>query len=80
MYFLSVQCLSKRLLKEFTEGAETTFWGRLFHSLITLILKNLRRHSLTALGLKSFMSCPLVVMEADGVKKTLAVLYAFFSS
>jgi len=41
LHVFSALYLSKRSLKQFTVGAITTCWGRLFHMLTTLLLKKL---------------------------------------
>lgn len=71
------QWLSNRFLKEFTEGASITFWGRLFQALTTHWLKKfcltLRRLRLTAI----FKLCPrrLCLLSARQVFSFLCCLF-----
>jgi len=60
---ISDQCLSNRFLKVFTVGALTTWCGRAFQWLTTLVLKNVFRTVVEHLGKNSFRLCPRKLCE-----------------
>ena len=63
MYTLDFQKLSMPFLKEFTVPADTTCSGKLFHALITLLVKKRLYLEVTTFRLLNLSVCPLVLVK-----------------